>query len=178
MGSLPVLCHSHLAAGAASWSRFYVEVDFDEAHPFANNCGNMRGAFNVKLGQAAGEGETSAVVLDDEFPRALRLQPLHQDVRGPTVLANIHQGFWGNARQLAANRLRKSQFLIVHHEASSNSGLALEAIDSIVQEAGEPAGIDVDRLHFLHELAKLEHFFTQELLNPLEFCIERHGDGM
>src|SRR5215831_12795293 len=105
MGGLPVLCHSYLDARTASWSRFYREVAFNETHAFTNNCGDMRGAFNVQVGQAAGEWEASAVVLDDEFPRALRFQQLHQDVRRPAMLADVHQGFLCNARQLAANRL-------------------------------------------------------------------------
>ena len=82
------------------------------------------------------------------------------------MFAHIHESFLHDSYEFPAYAGGHVTWLQFEDKARGYSGFSGKALDRVVHYRRELASVHVNGLHFLHQLAQLEDFFSQQSLNP------------
>lgn len=82
--------------------------------------------FELSKRQATREIESSAVVLDHNFPRIFARSQTNFHGSGTAVSSDVAQSFFDDADQIFAYLMRNGVFVDVTNESRHNAGLSLE----------------------------------------------------
>src|SRR5579862_8305647 len=174
MRYFPIPRHTDFQTRSLSGSRFYREFAGNQTYPLFYDLGPFAIFFQLLVIVAASKLETAAVVFHGQVPLfAIGAQP-HQSMSRSAVLSYADQSFLHDAQDFPAHPLRHVQLFKIGDEPRGDASLSLKTFHRVAQYAQQSVGVDVNRLHLLHQFAQLQHFFAQQALDPPQLAADRH----
>src|SRR6266436_7616958 len=159
-------------------TRFYREFAVNQTNSLPDDHGPLPHFLEIGLRKSSREGEPAPVVLHCKLPVGLGFGQAHQNVFGSAVFANVDQALLDDAGEFAAYPLRHLDLVQLRREAGANAGFALKTLDRIPEKPEEGGGVDIERLHLLHELAEFQDLLAKQALDTDKFGSQRAGLGL
>src|SRR5262249_6268089 len=149
------------------------DLPADRTDPLLDDDGTLARGVELGLRHPPGEVESASVVVHDEAAGAVLEREAKDDVRRPAVTPDVDEGLLRDPRELRADARRQRDLSELRNEARRDPGLAAELVHGFRQELRELTRVEIERPHLPHQLAQVQHFLPEHLLDSPELLRHR-----